>query len=199
MYNTVITENTSYKYLGVILDNHLTLNDHISKISTKVFNRTSLLARIRPNISQYVAGSIYNTMINPILFYCYPALIALSDTNCNKLQKLKDRATKVITTELIELNIPSLKTLREQRVAIDVFKSLNNIGPQLENLTFQRIAHGKNTRGNGSQLLLPKVKTKAGRKTSLFNGTKIYNSLNKNLRDEKSVILFKRKIKEFLT
>ena len=52
---------------------------------------------------------------------------------------------------------------------------------------FQYISHNINTRGNKSLLMLPKVKTEAGRKTFQFYDAQIFNNLKKELREENSL------------
>ena len=59
---------------------------------------------------------------------------------------------------------------------------------------FERFDHGKETRGNRSRLVLPKVKTEAGRKTFAFQGALIFNGLPTDLMNEPYFINFKRKI-----
>ena len=60
---------------------------------------------------------------------------------------------------------------------------------------FVRFKHAKDTRGNGSQLKLPKVKTEAGRKTCAFQGALIFNGLPASIRDERYFLTFKRKMR----
>ena len=59
---------------------------------------------------------------------------------------------------------------------------------------FEQFDHGKDTRGNGSRLVLPKVKTEAGRKTFAFQGALIFNGLLTDLMNEPYFVNFKRKI-----
>ncbi|CAB4043752.1 Hypothetical predicted protein [Paramuricea clavata] len=50
---------------------------------------------------------------------------------------------------------------------------------------FSKLNHGKNTRGNGLNLVLPKVRTESGKKeTFAFQGTKLYNKLTRELKEE---------------
>ena len=48
------------------------------------------------------------------------------------------------------------------------------------------------TRGNNKNLLLPKVRTEAGRKLFQFQGSKLYNKLPDALKKEQSIMNFKR-------
>ena len=70
--NTVINEVTTYKYLGVFLDNHLSLQNYVRDLYKKASARVKMLSYIRRNTGAHVAETIYMTMIRPILLYCYP-------------------------------------------------------------------------------------------------------------------------------
>ncbi len=59
----------------------------------------------------------------------------------------------------------------------------------------QKFDHGKNTRGNGSLFLIPKVRCESGRKTLAFQGATMYNNLPSDIRNEKYLINYKRKIR----
>ena len=59
----------------------------------------------------------------------------------------------------------------------------------------ERFDHGKDTRGNGSRLVLPKVITEAGRKTFAFQGALIFNGLPIDLINEAYFVNFKRTIR----
>ena len=63
---TPINQTTSYEYLGITLDSHLTMSIQIDKIYKRASSRVKLLQRIRPNISPLVAEKIYSVMIRPV-------------------------------------------------------------------------------------------------------------------------------------
>ena len=108
-----INQSSSYEYLGVTLDHHLTLQEQINKIYKKASSRLKLLQRIRPNISPHVAEKIYNVMIRPVLLYCYPVYISLGDTAKSKLQSIQDRAQRIVARDSsITLKWDSLEQTR---------------------------------------------------------------------------------------
>ena len=74
-------------------------------------------------------------------------------------------------------------TVRKRRVCVDVFKSLNNTGPEIQLNKFEKFDHGKNTRGNNSLLKLPKVKTESGRSMFSFQGALVFNTLHESHRN----------------
>ena len=90
-----------------------------------------------------------------------------------------------------------LKNRREIDAAIVIFKCLHDLSPLTSCFGFSLLNHGKNTRGNGLNLVLPKVKTQSGKKTFAFQGVKLYNNLIRELKEERSMLLFKSKLKLF--
>ena len=53
-----------------------------------------------------------------------------------------------------------------------------------------------NTRESGQNLLLQKVKTETARKYFYFNGSKRFNNIPSQMRDFKSVVIFKTRFLE---
>ncbi len=81
--------------------------------------------------------------------------------------------------------------------AITIFKCIHDLSLLASCLGFSKLNHGKNTRGNGLKLVLPKVKTESGKKAFAFQGTKLYNKLTRELKEERSLLLFKSKLNLF--
>ena len=75
--------------------------------------------------------------------------------------------------------------------AVEVFQCLNGLAPPDFMEYFQRVKHGKETRGNENSLLLPRVKSEAGRKTFAFQGAKIFNKVPNRLKRETSKLKLK--------
>ena len=86
----------SYKYLGVILDNHLNCNSHFDRVYKRISSRIALLRRIRFSISPTVANSIYTAMINPLFLYCYPIFSGINTTWSLKFQRLKNKSNAIV-------------------------------------------------------------------------------------------------------
>ena len=53
-----------------------------------------------------------------------------------------------------------------------------------------------NTRGSGHNLLLPKVRTETARKSLYFKQSKLFNNIASEMKDSKSVVIFKTRILE---
>ena len=74
------------------------------------------------------------------------------------------------------MKLPSINHIRHKMCAIEVFKCFNGISPPEYKEYFKR----KSTRGNDHSLLLPKVKSEAGRKPFGSLGAKILKKLPNN-------------------
>ncbi|KAJ8941218.1 hypothetical protein NQ318_015650 [Aromia moschata] len=61
---------TEFKYLGFMLDNHLTLNSHFHYIYKKISKKIYFFSRISNSLSSYSAITVYNTIILPHFDYC---------------------------------------------------------------------------------------------------------------------------------
>ena len=67
---TSINVTTSYKYLGVVIDPTLTLNENFNRTYKKATSRLRLLSKLRYQLTCSSAAAIYNTMALPIITYC---------------------------------------------------------------------------------------------------------------------------------
>ena len=73
-----------------------TWSSHIKELCRKISSAIGALRRIRSLISQSTAEQIYNALIQPYFDYCASVWDGLSSYLCQKLQKLQNRAARVI-------------------------------------------------------------------------------------------------------
>ena len=192
-----IAESAAYKYLGVVMDKSLTYAEHIEKTLKKAGSRVKLLSRIRPNLTPHAAETIYRVMILPLLIYCNNIFVEMSPSKKQRFESIPIRSLKIINGRRNSVKLPSINHIRNRMCAVEVFKCLNGLAPPDFIEYFQRLQHGKATRGNEHSLLLPRVKSEAGRKTFAFQGVKIFNKVPNKLKSETSVLKFKSNCKDF--
>ena len=147
------------------------MQKQINRIYKKASSRLKLLQRIRPNITPHAAEKIKSAVIRPILLYCYPVYISLGDTTKSKLQSIQDRAHKIVAKKEHILEMGQPRT--DAKETIHIFMSVSGICTESRKNMFKKFDHGKNTRGNGCLLILPKVRSEAGRTTFAFRGASI--------------------------
>ena len=87
-YNeTPLKRSTSFKYLGVYIDQSLSFNDHINHIMGKVSKRLGLFRCIRGSISMGVAERLYKAMVLPIFDYCDVVWQGCGQVNSDTLER----------------------------------------------------------------------------------------------------------------
>ena len=84
------------KSLGLLIDEHLSWTKHIDEKSKTISSAIGALKRIRPFISESSALQIYQALILPHFDYCSSVWDELNVTLSDKLQKLQNRAARVI-------------------------------------------------------------------------------------------------------
>ena len=99
----VISKGDHAKSLGLISDNRLSWSNHVNELCKKVTSSRGALRRIRPLISQSTAVLVYNSLIQPHFDYCSLVWGSLSDQLSDKLQKLQNRAARVILNFIMGL------------------------------------------------------------------------------------------------
>ena len=90
-----INHATHYEYLGVSLDQHLTMSQQTTKICKRIIQRLKQLRRVRKNLTHSAPETIYVSMIEPISLYCAPIYAGIY-SYVNKLKKLEDKAKNIV-------------------------------------------------------------------------------------------------------
>ena len=99
------------KSLGMHIDRHLSWSEHIHKISKKISSAIGALKRARPFISCKTAVQVYTALIQPHFDYCCSVWDELGGTLATKLQKLQNRAARVIARSSYDADADALLTL----------------------------------------------------------------------------------------
>ena len=98
---------------------------------------------------------------------------------------------------LSQLGWASLEERRNQLKAVMMFKIVNGLAPAYLNDMFKADTGvtNYNLRNLNKSLALPKARTDFYRKSFVFTGAKIWNSLTHSLKEEQSLETFKTKLK----
>ena len=73
--NTVIKQVTETKFLGVLIDQHLSWKPHIDFVSKKISKSVGIIAKARFYLSSQTLMTLYYSLVYPFLAYC-------SNLNC---------------------------------------------------------------------------------------------------------------------
>ena len=119
--------------LGVFIDENLRWQTHIDKISKKVASGIEAMKRIGPFVPPHTLHYIYNALIQSHFDYCNLVWGNCGKTLFDRLQKLQNRAARVLTFSSYDVNAnrlirqldwKDLSTQFQIHKAIMVYKSL---------------------------------------------------------------------------
>ena len=179
------------KSLGVTIDAQLSWSKHVDEISKKVSSAIGALKRVRPFIPTDVAVQIYNALELPHFDYCSPVWDGMSGCLSNKLQKLQNRAARVITQSFFDtscnlllamLKWEKLSLRRKKQKALIMYKTLNELAPDyLQCLFTERHVNDYNLRNLEGKLSLPKPNTNYLKRSFCYSGACLWNPQDLNL------------------
>ena len=94
--NACVKRVQHYKYLGITLDANLNFHEHVDRLHCKLSSRLGALRRTRKHLTVDAANKVYTATILPLLDYCDIAWSSIGKTACARLDKLQERASKLI-------------------------------------------------------------------------------------------------------
>ena len=107
--NVLIEQVPSVKSVGIYIDDNLTWHSHIAdKLCKKIASAIGLIKRVKPFVPQSTLLNIYNSLVQSNFDYCSLIWGNGGKTLSNKLQKLQNRAARVITSSNFDVDVDSL-------------------------------------------------------------------------------------------
>ena len=194
------------KYLGVQIDCCLNWKELIMAVSTKVSRAIGFLRHAKSFLPLASLKTLYTGIVQPHFRYHCSVWDCAGSTEMNQLQKLQNRAARIITNSSIdtpsrpfiaELGWQTIEELIDYESKIMVFKSLNDLAPQyLCNLFLKNSACSfHNLWNTETDLRLAKKKSANGQKCFSYRGAKIWNSLPAESKTASSLTGFKKTVK----
>ena len=100
------------KYLGVMVDQHLNWKELISTIKKKVSRGIGTLKYSKKYLPLLTIQSMYKSLVEPYFRYCCPVWGSCGNTEINELQKLQNRAVRIVTNSRYDASAkPIIKRL----------------------------------------------------------------------------------------
>lgn len=191
---------TTFKYLGLMLDSHLTWNSHVEYVASKIKSIVGILYRAKHIIPRDVRQLIYLSMFQPHLHYMVELWGSVSMLYLKRIQVIQNQAIRnVLSLPYLSprmslysnssLRILPVKAIFENALAVFIFKKIN--GLTHGELTLQVHEHPYNSR---NRLLLKKQKCRLSmcQRSISFMGPSIFNDLPPTCKASTNITLFKR-------
>ena len=157
------------------------------------------------HVTLYYIEIIYNPLIVPYFDYCSLGWDCFSGYLSDKLQKLQNRAARVITKLpfytnanhlLTTLNWERLSIQRKKWKALMMYKTINGHAPNYLQRLFTQYYSNYNLRNSEGKLALPKLRTNYLEPSVSYSGATLWNSLPNSLKNVGSVDQFKQNLKK---
>ncbi|KAG6443424.1 hypothetical protein O3G_MSEX002874 [Manduca sexta] len=202
----LIQRKSNEKYLGIILDNHLSWKPHIEKITSKLTSQVGVLhhlAKCLPRKAQYI---IYNSLVKPHIDYLIEIWGTAVKSNLQKLQTKQNKLIKILLN--YKLRTPTEKIYEDTKImnvaqthtyytCILIHKILKK--EIHTSLTFTKKTQVQKIKLRNANCLVTRApRTNYGKKNIEYEGIQIYNKLPADVKDAKTILSFKKRLKKHL-
>lgn len=185
--NECIHRVTETKYLGIFIDEKLNFNSNLNFVSKKISKKINFMYRIKDKLPIKNRIQLYMSMVAPHIEFCSTILFLCNQEQINSLQKLQNRAMRMILNMSRYTHISyMLDTLRwlsiKQRIYFNVliliYKIVNGFLPSYlkDNLITVGESQNYNLR-NANEYVLPFMHKTKNQNNLYVNGLKLYNIL----------------------
>ena len=144
--NFIFNNSNEEKILRITIDNKLTFKDLIKILCRKAAQKMGALSRLLNHLSDSQKRSIFNSLIKSQFNYCPLKWMFCSKTSNNMINKIHERALRLILDDhisgfdtLLQNNIDTCNHHRNiQTFMIEIHKMKNNLNPPIMDNIFER-------------------------------------------------------------
>ena len=202
----IIQQVSSVKSLGVHIDENLSWTIHIEKIAKKIASGIGAIKRCRPFVNLTILETVFNALVQPYFNYCSDVWGHCNKSLSNKLQKLQNRAARILTFSSYDssadplferLNWKRLDIQRQIQLITMVYKSIHGLAPNYLGSLFNKYDPPYHLRNSENKLAVPLPRTNFLKNSFSYNGAVIWNTLSPELRQAKSLKSFRNGCRDF--
>ena len=200
-----IEQVTEARNLGVIMDEHLRFERHVTETVSNCFYRLKVLYRIRQHLSTDLRIHLCETLILSKLNYADTVVgERLLVRTKNLIQRVQNACARFcftipprshVTPYLNLGNLMNMKSRRELHFGCLLFGIMKSQTPPY---LFEKLSFSQRHLRMASRLICPKHVTAAFRGSFRYAATKCWNNIPPPIRNCVSIHTFKRKYKAYL-
>ena len=207
--DTQIEPSLKVKNLGVIFDQFLTMDDHITTVCKASYFHLKNIRSLKPYLSREALLTVTHSFITARIDYCNGLLYGITEHNINRLQRIQNCAARLITnTKKYDHITPVLYTLHwlpiRQRVQYKIllltYKAIKGLAPAYI-CELISLKTSSRTLRSSDQLTLntPVARLKSyGDSSFSVAGPMMWNKLHVGMKHAKTINNFKTLLKTHL-
>ena len=209
--NSRIARSLSARNLGVIFDNHMSLDKQINSICKSAFFHLKNIGSIRNMLTDDACSQLIHSLVTVRIDYCNSLLYGMPDSTLFRLQKVLNTAARIlkkvpkfshITDILKDLHWLPIRQRITFKILLLTYQAYHNTAPDYLCELITPYCSARNLRSNDMMLVRPchpgpRLKT-YGEKCFQFAGPKEWNNLPLLIRESPSIYIFKSRLKTYL-
>jgi hypothetical protein len=206
--NEKIEQVNKVKYLGVMIDNNLTWNEHISVLCKNLSYKISQLSRVKNIVTKDMMLTIYRSIIQPTIDYAITVWGHTTMENISKIQRLQNMAARIILDNFDYVNVRGINLVKQlkwmnitERIIyfeqLLMFKCIHGMAPDyLSNeITMEIEIRNINTRSHDMNVYIPFPNNEFSKKSLFYSAAKNWNDLPDEMKEITNIENFKQKLK----
>ena len=192
------------RYIGVLLDNHWTLQDHIKSTCKSAMLHLYNIGRIRRMLPRKLCEQLVHALITSKIDYANALLCGVPNVLLKQLQRIQNVAARIVTLTpraahitpvLRDLHWLPVKQRIQYKVCLLVFKCLHGTAPEYLTELLTRHARPRDLRPAAVRLTVPLQVTQSANRAFSVSGPRMWNALSEDTRAAQSLSQFKKKLK----
>ena len=202
--NFKVINGRSKKLLGIIIDDQLSFDEHVSGLCTKASQKLHALSRVAYFMNVNQRRTIMNSFIMSHFGYCPLTWMFHSRKLNNRINKIHEKSLRIVYKdtvstfdELLERdNSFKIHERNIQALAIELYKVVNGIAPEIMSDVFplkQSVKYGSD-----NPFMTRNVRTvRYGTETLAHLGPKVWSMIPSEMKKASSLKSFKVQIKQW--
>ena len=193
------------KYLGLLVKDDLSWDDHILQLCKTMNYYVNVLRRLNKIFPKQLLLKIYKSYVQSNLDYGLSIWGCTTEGNLDRVQRIQNFCARImcknydyINTRGIDLvNSLKIQTIRQRRdyfLSVLMFKAIHGLAPHYlcNDVTMVVDVHGYNTRSSENMnLYVPKYTKEICKRSFAYKGSMLWNDLPDEVKESSSLDAFK--------
>jgi hypothetical protein len=198
---SLIKPSDTVRNLGILLDKHMSLENHVNSVSRSAFSHIRLISRIRRSLTVNSCAMLVNALVFSRLDYCGSLFYGITAKLCAKLSRIIHASVRLVkglskfshvSLPLRELNWLPAKQRFEKRALLLIFRAVNGAIPDyLQNHIELQSSSTYSLRSKSNRsLVVQRCSSRIGERAFFRYAPLLWNNLPRDIREARKMVTF---------